>query len=362
MHIRLLEPPLSAEQAAARDQILAFSDSDERILTPGGLAGAGKTALLAAVAHIIPKAHVCAPTGKAAHVLRQKMHRHDASPIHALFYKLIDKDVDPETNRRQLRFVRIHVPGALRGKLVLIDEASMIDRWMMQDLIASGAKIVLFGDVGQLPPVHGTQYFANPDITLRQIHRQALGSAIIRPAHEARNTGWYEADDPAFQTARRPYDEDYVGSVAIIGGQCTTRQKVNACKHRVLGFRNAYPQDYETVLRLQNAPAYGVLNGGKYTTLAPFDAETSAMVVEADGPESIIPSCAFATRDDPSEDEDRSTTFSLGYSLTCHKSQCSEFSAARVLDEFPSIGPERERWIYTALTRAANCVLVVQRR
>ena len=361
MHIATATPLLSAEQATARDQILDFLDGSEQVLTLGGLAGTGKTTLLASVAAVVPEALVCAPTGKAAHVLRQKTHRTDACTIHSLFYKLIDKDTDPRTGRRLLRFARIHIPGALTGETVLIDEASMVDRWMMRDLIASGARIVPFGDPGQLPPVHGAQYFTRPDITLRTIHRQALDSAIIRQAHEARKTGWYEADGEDFQVARRPTNDDYLVSNAIITWKRPTRQSVNEIKRQLLGFHRPYPQTGETVLCLQNAPMFGVFNGGTYTTLAPFNDKTGCMVLDVDGHEIIIPNCAFTPKDDPIDDDTLTTTFSFGYALTAHKAQGSEYPAVCVIDECPSFRPERKQWIYTALTRASDCVLVVQK-
>jgi exodeoxyribonuclease V len=184
-----------------------------------------------------------------------------------------------------------------------------------------------------------------------------LQSAIIRQAHAVRATGVYEGDGPEFQTARRPLDDDYLCSDTIITWRRSTRQQVNVIKRGLLGFHGAYPQTGERVLCLQNAPAYGVFNGGCYTTLAPFDPETGTMVVEVDGQELIIPNCEFTTKDDPSEDDTKTTTFSFGYALTCHKAQGSEFDNVMVIDELPT---DRRRWMYTALTRAAQAVLVVQ--
>ena len=62
----------------------------------------------------------------------------------------------------------------MRGKVILLDECSMIDRKTANDLLQSGARIVAVGDPGQLPPVQGAPFFNDADITLRTIHRQAL--------------------------------------------------------------------------------------------------------------------------------------------------------------------------------------------
>ena len=351
---------LSNEQTAARDRIFDFLRGREQVFTTHGLAGVGKSTLLATVASVVPEAHVCAPTGKAAHVLRQKMGR-DACTIHSLFYRLTSRSIDPQTRRRLLRFAKIHVPGALRGEVVLIDEASMISEWMARDLIASGAKLVLFGDPGQLVPIKGRQFFTDPNVTLTEVHRQAKKSAIIRQAHAVRRTGRYAADGPDFQLGDQPDEADYMAADTIITSLRKTRQKVNDKKRQLLGFAADTPQAGETVLCLQNAPEFGAFNGGTYRTLAPYNPKTGRMVVEVDGAEMVIPGCAF-TRDDPSEDESRSTTFTFGYALTCHKAQGSEWGNVLIVDEYQ--GPAasaRKHWLYTAITRASKGVLVVAR-
>jgi exodeoxyribonuclease-5 len=44
---------------------------------------------------------------------------------------------------------------------------------------------------------------------------------------------------------------------------------------------------------------------------------------------------------------------SWGYAITCHKAQGSQFPTAVVLDEgFGSSPVDRNRWLYTAITRA----------
>ncbi|MFP3345816.1 AAA family ATPase, partial [Halomonas sp. SIMBA_159] len=61
-------------------------------------------------------------------------------------------------------------------KLIVIDEASMVDGKIMKDLKSFGIKILFIGDTGQLPPVSqdGIEdfmtMFNNPDFTLTEIH------------------------------------------------------------------------------------------------------------------------------------------------------------------------------------------------
>jgi hypothetical protein len=53
-----------------------------------------------------PEAKLCAYTGKAASVLRAKSGL-KVQTVHTLFYKLVDKGIDPKTKRRVLTFQRI---------------------------------------------------------------------------------------------------------------------------------------------------------------------------------------------------------------------------------------------------------------
>jgi exodeoxyribonuclease V len=359
MYLDRILPQLTGEQDHGLDLMAEFLESDKQVFSIGGYAGVGKSVLLATAANIMPDALCCAPTGKAACVLRSKLRRSDVDTIHATIYRLVGKSVDPKTMKRLLHFNRLHFPGALRDETLMIDEASMIDQRMARDLIATGAKIALFGDVGQLPPVNGKQYLVRPDYTLQTIHRQALGSAIIRQAHNVRRTGRYEPDGPDFQV-RCATDDDYLVSSIIITFFRKTRWQVNNRMRQLLGFtRVGYPQAGEQILCLMNAPLYGVYNGGVYTTVAPYSEGTKTMVVDVDGHAVEIPFCGFTTGDDLIDDEGLTTTFSFGYAVTGHKSQGSEWENVLVVDECPR-WVDRRRWRYTAFTRATSCVLVAR--
>ena len=52
--------------------------------------------------------------------------------------------------------------------------------------------------------------------------------------------------------------------------------------------------------------------------------------------------------------------FEFAYAVTCHKAQGSEFDFVVVFDESWAFGGERNRWLYTAVTRARNKLLIVR--
>jgi exodeoxyribonuclease-5 len=68
--------------------------------------------------------------------------------------------------------------------LVIVDEASMLDASMIEDLESFGVPVLYVGDHGQLEPVGDDPgLMREPQIRLETIHRQAAGSPIVQFAH-----------------------------------------------------------------------------------------------------------------------------------------------------------------------------------
>ena len=83
---------LTNEQKGVILEILKFNRQEFRL---GGLAGTGKSTIVLHLHKALPNFAVCAFTGKAANVLRQKGVL-TASTIHSLIYKpLLDDYGDP---------------------------------------------------------------------------------------------------------------------------------------------------------------------------------------------------------------------------------------------------------------------------
>ncbi|MDD9147643.1 ATP-dependent RecD-like DNA helicase [Sporolactobacillus sp. CQH2019] len=84
----------------------------------------------------------------------------------------------------------------IEGKLLIVDEMSMVDIWLANQLLRSlpdDIKVVIVGDEDQLPSVGPGQVLSDlvqsgaiPIIRLTDIFRQARGSSIIELAHEIR--------------------------------------------------------------------------------------------------------------------------------------------------------------------------------
>ena len=71
---------------------------------------------------------------------------------------------------------------------------------------------------------------------------------------------------------------------------------------------------------------------------------------------------AFDAPDDdiPWQTKKRYDDFDFGYALTVHKAQGSQWDSVMLFDESFAFRDMRSRWLYTAITRAANILTIVR--
>ncbi|MDI6102019.1 AAA family ATPase [Actinoplanes sp. NEAU-A12] len=121
-----------------------------RVLRVHGYAGTGKTTVIAAALRDLESAGktsaVVAPTGKAAHVLRQK--GLPATTAHSALYRPRGESEDgsPEFS------VNLDAP-VTAVDVVVIDECSMVSKQMAEHFAYNARAVVAVGDPTQLPPV-----------------------------------------------------------------------------------------------------------------------------------------------------------------------------------------------------------------
>lgn len=364
---RTRQPILTTEQQAVLEQMIAFArDPHKLTFCIHGLAGTGKTTVLAAFARTQPFAALCTPTGKAASILRRKTGL-PAQTIHSCFYHLlaIEKGKD---GKRELVFGPSREQDSLANRVVLLDECGMVGAGIVQDILDTGAIIIATGDPGQLKPVKQDPYFTECDAELVTIHRQALDSPIIRQAHRVRQGMDYAADGAAFQVKRGGYDEDVRNADILL---TYTNPQVFALNMRARALRGLWPvnpQAGEPVMCLSNRNDVGIYNGAIYTLLEPFTPGDTALCIDVDGrPANIIaarfasmPTAADRSGGGPGERGERATVFTWGYACTVHKGAGSEWDRVVLFDQYRRPDEdERRRWQYTAITRAAETITVV---
>jgi exodeoxyribonuclease-5 len=354
---------LTEEQQAARK---AIDDAigHRQHFAVHGLAGTGKTTLAAHVAGSLPDdAFLCAPTAKAAAVLTQKTGI-AASTIHAAFYRFV-KEIEREDQPPRLVFRRAHPPGSLRGKVLLLDELSMVPKDVAADIIATGITVIAFGDPGQLPPVEGLPFSISADFTLTQIHRQALESPIIRQAHAVRQTGVYEADGDAVRVLERLSDDDLRAADIVLTGRRATRMRMNAAIRRALGIDRPLPILGEPLVCLRNARKYGLCNGAIYYASRDLHEGDATVGISADAGD-IEVHAEFLR---PGHEYDKlelppggwMTAFAFGYCLTTHQAQGSEWDRVLLINESAAFRDDRIRWLYTSITRAKERITIASR-
>lgn len=190
---RLAHPPLPGlrltdEQLQAIDRMTAWAKNPgtKRQFFFGGFAGTGKTTVIKELLRILRQTEnvaVSAFTGKACNVLMRK--GIPAQTLHSLMYDVVE---DPKDG--SIEFVpKPFMAG--EPSMVIVDEASMVNRELLNTLTGYNKRVIFVGDPGQLEPVgDNPNLMKNPDFVLTKIHRQAEENPILRMATQTRNGIW----------------------------------------------------------------------------------------------------------------------------------------------------------------------------
>lgn len=333
-----------------------------------GYAGTGKTTLAKHLAESAGRVCFAAFTGKAALVLRSKGCV-GAKTIHSMIYKL----KDPESPVPE--FVLDRDGDVKDADLVIIDEVSMVGEDLGRDLLSFGKKVLVLGDPGQLPPVSGEGFFTKntPDFMLTEVHRQAADNPIIAMTMAVRegkslSRGTY-GDSRVIGTGDID-SADVLAADQILVGKNATRRRYNARLRQLLGRQGIFEKG-ERIVCLRNKAQVGLLNGGIWQVdkikksgpdfskliVSPLDAGMVNIPVEVTTHHAWLNG---TERDLPWREQREYDPFDYAYALTCHKAQGSQWDHVMVFDESAAFRDDAGRWLYTALSRAAERVEIVQ--
>jgi exodeoxyribonuclease-5 len=385
---------LSLDQAQALREIGAwYRSKSSPYLTLGGYAGTGKTTMVAylrkALTDFDPDMTVgfCAYTGKATRVLQEKlremavMRRGDSiSTIHSLIYTT---EEGPGGVPNWIR------KDSLGRNLIIVDEASMVDKAIWDDLISFGIPILAVGDHGQLPPVGSSfNLMADPQVRLERIFRQELGSPIIEVATIARESGALPCRvfGPGVQKLDRNLPEtgqivqemleNWHHDLLIVCGYNATRVKLNHTIRSLRDMTSAEPQAGDQVVCLRNSRTRHIFNGmiGQIVRVDAAMGEEGQEWYEAEialegedytysgyilreqfGAQTTLKDVPVAP------DGERGDLWDFGYALTVHKAQGSQSAKVLVFEERFARSSEEDwrKWLYTAVTRAQQELTVV---
>lgn len=361
----------SPQQESAIKAVRAWMKTrDKQVFRLFGFAGTGKTTLARDLASGV-KGDVLfgAFTGKAAHVLQRKGCE-GASTIHSLIYR-----VDEREDSAQPQFLLNKDSAVGKAKLVIIDECSMVGDDLARDLMSFGTKILVLGDPAQLPPVKGSGFFTNaePDAMLTEVHRQAQDNPIIAMSMQIREGGSLKlgvyGESRVIERAQIDA-KTVVDAGQVIVGLNRTRTAYNKRIRSLLGRTSDTPAVSDKLVCLRNDRDLKLLNGGLWSVqgIAARGNEFQMKVLPEDA-DADVKATKVAVRREffegdgeslPWEERRGTQEFTYGYALTCHKSQGSQWNDVVVFDESGSFRDHRTRWLYTAVTRAAERVTVVQ--
>jgi exodeoxyribonuclease-5 len=346
-----------------------------------GYAGTGKTTLARHFAENVDgQVQFAAFTGKAAQVLRSKG-AVNARTIHSLIYRPRGEEAvaDETTGKTSINptFSLNRQSPVARAKLVVIDECSMVDEELGRDLLSFGTPILVLGDPAQLPPISGGGFFTEqePDYLLTEIHRQARDNPIIRLALDVREGREFMKGDygTAKVIGREDVNQDLVlAADQVLVGTNRTRRRYNQRLRELKGFTADYPQAGDKLVCLRNDPAKGLLNGSLWKVMTSSRETVKPGINLLVSPEEDDPDrgvakikllkAAFEDPDTeiPWQQKKRFDDFDYGYALTVHKAQGSQWNNVVLFDESFAFKDTRQRWLYTAITRAAERLTVVR--
>ncbi len=317
-------------------------------------------------------------TGKAASVLRSK--GNVANTIHSTFYRVFTFP-DGKTGFAK----RKSIPNTI--KLIVVDEVSMVNEHMMNDLRTFGIPLLCLGDPGQLPALfYPNIRVEHPDVFLTQVIRQKNDSGILVLATMARNDipidfGQYR-ESKVIHIGEIKNIEDYD---MVLCWSNKTRKELNALIRNKKGLTSLYPEQGEKLVCIKNNYNYEInsnglslipVNGMEVKTLSkPNFSENKEFLlldyapdyvkdINFSSPVSKIPFDAYKNME-PYENQlqyipQHQVIFDYGYSLSVHKSQGSAWPNVLIIDEYGGPQADYKKWLYTGITRATNSVTIAR--
>lgn len=368
---------LTIKQQEGLDICLKRYKNKELYTIIAGYAGTGKSYLVNAIVDSFgfkedEVAYACY-TGKAALVLQRQ--GKNAITLHKLLYKSY-----PDGRGGFINKPREYLEP--RPKLIIVDEISMCPAKLWALLLSHGVYIIGLGDPFQLPPIGDSlNLLSRPHIFLTEVMRQALDNDIIKYSMELRE-GKKLVPGIVGKNIKTHHKSEIVSGMMlwadqILCGKNVTRQYLNSQMREILGKKGILDEG-DKIICTKNYWDY-TSDDGNFLVNGCIGNVSNILVNEKAknirGEFSMDNSCFGDLRFDYSLlTTGKPTTIrgprgkilpnpyieaDYGYAITVHKAQGSQFDKVLVYDEHLYQEENHNRWLYTAITRAVDKVVVL---
>jgi exodeoxyribonuclease V alpha subunit len=374
-----VQEQLNIQLASNQQQAVASAITGKLHIITGG-PGTGKStitnAILTITSKLTTKICLAAPTGRAAKRMSE-ITSHKASTIHSLL----------EFNFKGGGFKR-NRENPLDCDLIIIDEASMIDTFLMYSLLKAlpdHARVIFVGDINQLPSVGPGNVLRDmiaslslPVTTLNEIFRQAAGSHIITNAHRI-NRGMfpqlYNGQNSDFFFMDCQENQDVLNTIVkLVSQRLPNRYGFNPTediqvlapmKKGVIGTENLN----QTLQQILNPQEMGLQRGGQRFQVGDkvmqirndykrevFNGDIGYIQsIDSDEQQLLI---RFEERDVPYDYSDLDELV-LAYAISIHKFQGSECPCVVMPVHTSHFMLLHRNLLYTGITRGKKLVVLV---
>jgi exodeoxyribonuclease V alpha subunit len=393
-----LEERIGVEYAPTQKDAIQTALMSPMLILTGG-PGTGKTTVIKGIVELYAELHGCSLDPKDYHKKDQQFPILLAAPTGRAAKRMSESTGLPAvTIHRLLGFNGTEGfdhddASPLEGKLLIVDETSMVDIWLANQLfkaLPENIQVILVGDEDQLPSVGPGQVLKDllaseriPTVRLTDIYRQAEGSSIIELAHEIK-----KGRLPQNISVQQP-DRSFI--------KCTTNQLAQVVEKVALNARNkGYAvKDIQVLAPMYRGPAgidrlnfllqeiFNPNPGGTRKELAYGDVKYRVgdkVLQLINQPESNvfngdigeIVSVFYAKENTEKQDmvvisfEGTEVTYTrqdlgqitLAYCCSVHKSQGSEFPIVILPVSRSYYRMLRRKLIYTAITRSKQFLIL----